>query len=362
MTSFVQKLINDDFLWDAIVRALPQKRRSSGTRFININCPMCMSRGETPDTKSRCGVKHSDKGVGVHCFNCGFKALWRPGDLVSYAMRDFLIGLGVDELEVKRLNHKALSYREMLGKSPEAMALLPASLIPHFPPKDLPAGTKDIAVWAAEGCDDPDFLSVASYLLSRGDEIACAMSYGWTPETELRRRVIIPCEHEGQIVGWIGRSCDADSRQRYYNSVPGHFLFNSRILTDPNRQIVVLVEGVFDAIAIDGLGTLGARLADEQAAWIKASGKRIILVPDRDRRGLQTIDTALKHGWEVAMPAIGHGHGQANLWEDDVKDCAEAVKRYGSIWTVQSILATATDNPLKIELMRRIASASGTNE
>lgn len=352
MSHFVERLLGDDFIWNTITETVsgPRKRNQGGG--FHINCPMCTSRGESADRKMRCGVKPDQGGVVIHDFNCGFVARWRPGELLSKNMQAFMVGIGVSETEVKRLNHKAFTYRSIFEKSPDAMNLIPSAVRPSFETRSLPKGARSFEDWARQ--DDPpaDFLEVASYLFSRGDTIATAATYYWTPDThaEMNRRVIIPLTFEDRIVGYTARSIEPDSRQRYQMESQPNYLFNTAALMAPRRKYVVLVEGVFDALAIDGVGLLGARLNPQQAAWIKSFGKEVILVPDRDRRGASLIDTALENRWRVAFPALKSGSA---WWDEDVKDCADAVKRYGKAWTLLSVIESATDNKLEINLKRK---------
>lgn len=351
MGSFAEKIINDDFLWQVIVDHLPAKRKVSSKNFININCPVCASRGESADRRQRCGIRNNHPGVGIHCFNCGFRSKWEPGQLVSRQMREFLCELGVPSDEVMRINHKALRYRDMISSSEKAIELLPASAIPSFPQKPSPHGAKTFDAWADEGCENVDFLEVADYVFSRGDEIARNTFY-WTPSKErgLNRRVIIPTMHEGRIVGWIARSID-QGKMRYLSEAPPDFLFNAPALTKPNRKYVVLVEGVFDALAIDGVASLGAKLSPVQAAWLKSSGRQVIVLPDIDKRGRDMIDIAVKHGWSVSFPRVSLGSD--NLWDEDIKDAADAVKRYGRLYAIWSIIESMTSHRHKIDMFRK---------
>lgn len=354
MSNFVHRIIEDDFLWDTIIRSLPGKQRKSGTRFININCPMCVRRGERADRRMRCGVRHNAPGVGVHCFNCGFKTIWRPGELLSRPMQDFLDSLGVSAIEVKRLNHRAMTYRGMLTSTPETLALVPQTFVPNFVSNSLPPQAQSFARLADQGCADPNFLEVVEYLYSRGEEVSGATNYYWTPSTDhgLNRRVIIPLLFEDRVVGWTARAIDNGTTPKYFSDVPANYLFNNRVLGLRNRRYVILTEGVFDALAIDGVGMLGANLNPQQIAWIKGSGTTVILLPDRDKRGAQMIDVALHHGWRVAFPSLKSGHG--NWWEPDVKDAAEAVKRYGRVWTLMSIIETSTADKIEINVKRKL--------
>ncbi|RYD64732.1 MAG: hypothetical protein EOP83_09010, partial [Verrucomicrobiaceae bacterium] len=132
MSKFVERLISDDFVWTAITNHVvgPRKRNSGGG--FHMNCPMCTSRGESADTKMRCGVKPDQGGVVIFDFNCGFKTRWKPGELLSKNMQAFLQAIGVPSSEVSRLNHKLFTLRGILSKSPEAMNLIPETTRPSF--------------------------------------------------------------------------------------------------------------------------------------------------------------------------------------------------------------------------------------
>jgi hypothetical protein len=52
------------------------------------------------------------------------------------------------------------------------------------------------------------------------------------------------------------------------------------------------------------------------------------------------VDAALKYGWAVAFPD----------WENGIKDVADAVAKYGTLFTMRSILDSVQTNKLKIQL------------
>jgi DNA primase len=80
-----------------------------------------------------------------------------------------------------------------------------------------------------------------------------------------------------------------------------------------------------------------------QIARINQLGKKVIVVPDRDKPGAKMIETALANNWSVSIPD----------WEDDIKDCADAMKRYGKLYTLFTILENREDSEIKIQLMKK---------
>jgi hypothetical protein len=61
-------------------------------------------------------------------------------------------------------------------------------------------------------------------------------------------------------------------------------------------------------------------------------------------------DRALELGYQVSLPN----------WDSDVKDVNDAVVKYGKLATLLSILHSATNSKIKIEMQRKkIGKASG---
>lgn len=318
---------------------------------------MCVHRGTGADKRQRGGVKRSGEGIGVHCFNCGFRTRFTAGDAMSRSFREFLMAIGLPEEEVQRLNLRAFRNRNAVQRNPVIAESRPTAFVPDWRTTELPEGARPLLEWAADGCDDPDFLDVVTYLYdTRGDEIADAYPYAWTPVPGthgMNRRVIIPFHYQGRVVGYTARAIDADTKQRYHMEAPPNFLFNTAALTKPNRRFVILAEGVLDAIALDCVGLLGASINPQQIAWIKSFDLTPIVLPDRDKRGLDLVDMALANGFNVAFPSLKDGSAHRRWWEADVKDAAEATLRYGRLWTLNSVLQSATANKLEINIKRK---------
>lgn len=354
--SLLSRVVQEDFVWSAITHSIVGKRRVSNTNFININCPMCVSRGETPDKRQRCGVKKNDDGVGIFCFNCGFRTKFVIGQLLSKSMMGFLVGIGLSEIDAKRINYQALTISKMVEKHSDT-TIIPVSFRPSFPSVSLPAKSKSLADWANAGCDDPDFLDVVKYLFTRGDAVADYDDFYWTPDktAHMNRRLLLPFRYHSTIVGYTGRLIDeaTSSKSKYYTSVPPNYLFNNEVIRN-HWKYIFLVEGPMDALACNGVATLGAKLTDEQAQWIESTGKTIIVVPDRDKSGSRMIDQAIYRGWSVAFPRLKDGSGRDNWWEADVNDVAKAAEKYGKLYTIRSLIESATSNKMQISIQQKL--------
>jgi len=114
-----------------------------------------------------------------------------------------------------------------------------------------------------------------------------------------RNRLIIPIHSEtGAIVGFGGRSLDG-SEPKYLNSPESELFNKSRLLYNLHRSKdamrrydrAILVEGYFDAIAIDHAGvpgvvaSMGTSLTTGQASLLRRFTRRIVLAYDGDNAG-----------------------------------------------------------------------------
>jgi len=258
-----------------------------------------------------------------------------------------MVWLGIPDDDVKNIKLELLQHQ--LDGTNNPVAVQDIRFTTDFDEVDLPENSIAFDHIAVEDAIPEQFVSVLSYLNSRGDAILNGWDYYWSPSTklDLNNRVIIPFYHFDKIVGWTARYAGSPPHgtPRYYNSQlqPG-YLFNCDVLNDRNRKFVLVAEGPFDAIALSGIGTLGSELSKEQIAWLNSTDAEKIIVPDRQLKNQGLIDAALDQGWCVSFPE----------WEDDVKDAAQASQRYGKLYTIRSAIASRTNSSLKIGIKRKM--------
>jgi DNA primase len=113
-------------------------------------------------------------------------------------------------------------------------------------------------------------------------------------------------------------------------------------LQHPNWQLVIVTEGIFDALSISGLALMHNEVSDAQARLIRSLGKEIVVVPDQDRPGMELVNRAIELGWSVSIPA----------WEG-CKDVNDAVKKYGRLATLLTIMQVRETSRIKIEMRRK---------
>ena len=320
----------------AFKSAIPTKHKSASKGWTSFNCPACVHHGERPDTKGRGGLIFNDEdgSVSYHCFNCHFSTGWKPGMHFGYKLRKLCTWLGMDEGVVHRLVF-------------DAMRELDTDIIHHerhvvdvnFQQRPLPDGA-NIVDWVDAGLlDDPNLNAVISYIYDRGFQFD-SYDWYWSNQLGLKRRLIIPYTWRGKVVGYASRNIDPTGK-KYIQSVDSDYVFGMDQQTS-KAKFSILVEGTFDAIAVGGIASLTNAVSEQKAELIDTLGKDIIVVPDRDKSGGDLIESALKYKWDVSFPN----------WEDDVKDCADAHKRYGKLYTIRSILAGRESNPTAIQILR----------
>jgi hypothetical protein len=319
----------------AVLALLPPKRKTTPSGWTSFDAVCCTHNGESRDDRKRGGIRTSpDGGFQYHCFNCNFKTGWTPGKLLSRNTKDLFRWLGMSSDVIGKLGLYALKLKE---DQPTAKRDLSFEL-KEIP---LPEDCLPIDTWVAEGAQDTELLDVISYLMDERRVGWEWYNWHWSAAAGFRDRVIIPFYQDGKIVGYTGRKIKA-GKPKYLTDSQSGYVFNIDSQRD-NRSFVIVVEGQFDAIAVDGVSIMTNEPNDVQIARINSLGKKVIAVPDRDKPGAKLIKAALANGWTVSLPP----------WGDNIKDVADAVKEYGRLYTLATILHYCEYNEIKIQLLKK---------
>lgn len=315
---------------------LPSKKKSTLSGWASFNAPCCHNRGETRDKHQRGGIRIEKDGFVFHCFNCGFAAGWTPGKLLSKNTKDLFKWLGLGDLDIGKLNLAALKIKDdqPVFKKPLNFTL---------EERALPEGAMLLKEWALtvwKPGSEADMMQVFEYLVSRGMDLDW-YDWMWTPAPGYKDRLLIPFYHDGKIVGYTGRKI-TEGKPKYLTDAQPGYVFNIDRQTR-DREFVIVVEGQFDAIAIDGCAIMHNDPNDTQVTRLNALGKEVIVVPDKDRPGAKLVASAIKNKWSASLPP----------WEDDVKDVADAVKRYGRIYTLTTILNYKVSGEINLHLLKK---------
>jgi len=334
-----------NLIQNTILTSLPAGRKKTPSGWISFNAPCCVHNGETADKKKRGGIMTSADGtVSYHCFNCGFKASYVIGRKLTYKMRQFMSYIGIPDDTIKKLAIEAMREEEGDVKYEKKKFVT-------FNKKQLPILTRPLHKWLEEytvgtlGNEQQTKIDgLLNYLAGRGIG-ADWYDFMYSPDKawDVHQRLLIPFYWKGEVVGFTGRIFEESDAVKYYTDVWPGYVFNMDA-QDWTRKFVIVTEGPFDAIAVSGVSILGSEINDTQRELIDGLGRQVIVVPDRDAPGEKLINQAQEFGWSVAFPE----------WDKTVGDVADAVSKYGRLFTIQSILKTSESNKLKIDLKRKL--------
>jgi hypothetical protein len=315
---------------------IPPRAKASPSGWTSFNAPCCHHRGHSQDTRKRGGLRF-DNGVSYNCFNCKFTANWQPGRALTEKFKSLCKWMGANDDDINTMIFEALKT-----ESPEYEHKLEDAKV-MFESKELPEGAMPLLDWVNSVYWKDIALEVEpviAYVVSRGYDPFDG-NYYWSPADGYTNRVIIPFKWEGRIVGNTARKVTA-GKPKYLSDQHPHFVFNVDAQQDENRYIFVC-EGPFDALSIGGVALLTNDVADQQARIINGLGKQVIVIPDQDSAGLNLVKRAIDYGWAVAFPT----------WDDTVKDCADAVSKYGKLFVIVDAIKTAQQGEIKITMARK---------
>lgn len=320
---------------DKFKSLLPPRAKQSPSGWTSFNAPCCHHRGHSTDKRKRAGVRF-DTGLVYNCFNCKFTASWQPGRSISQKLKQLVTWLGGNDDDVRELVFEAMKTEsaEYVAKESEYNV--------EFDKKELPEGALPISEWLDVELDlnlETNLAYVVEYIVNRGFNPTNGDFY-WSPLGGMENRVIIPFTYQGKNVGFTARKV-TPGKPKYLSDQHPRFVFNMDKQADDQKYIFV-TEGPFDAMSIDGVALLTNDIADQQYKIINSVGANVIVIPDQDHAGLNIINKAIEYSWSVSFPN----------WEDDVKDVADAVQRYGKLFVVVDAIKTAQSSAIAIEIAK----------
>jgi len=318
-----------------ILSIIPGKKRQTHGGWVSFNGVCCHHRGHRADTRMRGGVHTDGNNWTYHCFNCGFTSGFTLGKSIPSKVRQLLTWCGIDEKDILRWNLESLQQKDLLDFTKPAV-----KTNIKFETKELPEDCESLNL------DDPRHLRYIEYIESRNihyDSYPFKVTPTGTGNLVSRRehRIIIPYYFKGKVVGYTSRFLD-DKLPKYINVQQPGYVFNIDAQQD-QWSVCLVTEGIFDALSLDGVALMHDDISAEQAMLLSTLNRQIIVVPDRDVTGLKLCDKALELGYQVSLPN----------WEAGIKDANDAVKKYGKLPTLLSILQSATNSKIKIELQRK---------
>jgi hypothetical protein len=305
--------------------------RTSPKGWFSFNCPMCVINGQSrPDTKHRGGAIYAPDGsVSYHCFNCQYKTSWQPGWTLGFKMKKLMRQLGFDEAEIQRLNLELLSQadvEQLKSKEPES------TWVPNWPDFDF-----DFDVNVASNNE------VTEYLNARNLQNRAVWLESNSMMHNMSKRVILPYTYQGRLVGYVARwlGTPPEGKPKYFRKSPSDYVYGLDAQNE-GRQFVIVTEGEFDALQVNGVAIMSNMISDRQVQLIEDLNIEPVVVPDRDKAGKKMAERAADLGWSVSFPD----------W-DSCKDINDAVAKYGRLFTLHTILNSIEQSPTKIRLLSR---------
>lgn len=314
-----------------ILTLIPGKKKHTQSGWYSFNAVCCTHMGHRQDKRGRGGIRMDGTNWSYHCFNCNFKCGFQLGKSISKNTRKLLSWMGIDDQQIQRWNLESLQKKDLI----EYVKVKKEKFKAGFKEHQLPEGQLiDV--------NNSEHKMYVDYLLSRKIN---PNDYPFlvTPNDEGRMstRIVIPYTFNNKIVGNTSRFLD-NRTPKYLNEQQPGYVFGYDF-QKKDYEVCVLVEGIFDALSINGCALMHNDISEDQAMLLSNLNRHIIFVPDRDETGLKVCDRALELGYSVSIPP----------WEDDVKDVNDAVVKYGKLPTLLSILQNATKSKVKIEMQRR---------
>lgn len=316
-----------------ILTIIPGRKKTTAKGWISFNAPCCHHRGHRPDKRMRGGIKmDEDDNWSYHCFNCDFKCRFTLGKSLSKNLRSLLSYCGVSDELITKYNFESLQQKDLI----DYVKVKRKKLKVTFKETELPEN----AILIDE--DNEEHRKFADYIRDRGLSVK-DYPFMITPNDEGRNsnRIIIPYTMDGKIVGHISRYLD-NRIPKYIKEQQVGYVFGLD-LQKPEYEVCVVVEGIFDALSINGCALTHDTISDEQAELLRRLNRKIIIVPDLDKTGMTICDRALELGFHVSIPN----------WSEEIKDTNDAIRKYGKVPTLLSILQSATNNKIKLEMMRK---------
>ena len=248
---------------DTVQSYLPAKRKVTPSGWVSFNAVCCHHNGTSADNRQRGGIMVNE-GVSYHCFNCGFKCSWQPGRHISQKLNQFMRNLNIPDDVIGQLRLEAL-------RLDSSSTVEVRNIIPEFDVRALPMDSEPLSSLI----DNPPekLIPVLEYMVSR-KLFPEDYAFHWTPKVGFSNRLIIPFLYKGNIVGWTARAIN-DAKPKYLSEQQPGYVFNLDSQQD-DRQLVIVCEGPFDALSIDGCAILGAEIKDSQNWLLKQLGKEII--------------------------------------------------------------------------------------
>lgn len=264
------------------------------------------------------------------CWNCGHIAKYDPyeHEYMTKNMITVLNAFNVPETEWKSIILESPAYQNG-GKQKDRKKELAS-----IEPKEVPMPSFFYFLKTASA-DDEIAKEARDYLITERGVNPDDYPFMLATKAENPRlhkwlgRIIMPIFKNEKLIFYIGRALyDAPKKYETPATPKEKVLYGFDRLFEHTQAPLLVVEGWFDGFAIDGVATLGNVITPYQIEWLNRSPRDKIYIPDKFGDGKHAANQALREGWHISTPDIG----------DNCKDMSDAVKKYGKMYVMKSII------------------------
>lgn len=316
--------------------------RVSATGWYSVNCKVC---NDHTRKGLRAGFKFDNQTVGYNCYNCGKSALYNPtqSKTISKDMIEILDAFGVPETEWKKTYLNAL-LTDYSASHVQSSILEPTEipLLSFF--YRLTDNKNDD--WCQEAID---------YLSDRNIDwteypFFCVKKTSHPDNKKWYGRLIIPVYKDGKLIFYQGRDLTGLHQKKYLSATTSreNVLYGYDNLLSHTNDPLYIVEGFFDAYALNGVALFGNKLTQQHIMWLNRSNRPKIIIPDRLGDGQLLAQQAIKLGWKVSF-----------LDQNDYcKDVNESIHKYGLLYTLKTIVDNTVEGT-SAEIMTNLYCKKG---
>lgn len=300
-----------------------------------VRCHVCNDHTR----KGLRGAFKFEKGITDYkCWNCGHKSRYDP-EVNEYYSKNMLITLeafGIPDDEYKEIILQSPAWKNggNTKKNEDDKKIVSIEPKPITVPEHF---------YYLKDADDEDYVAAAAneYLGERGidpNSYPFMLSHK-AANPRLHKwlgRVIIPIYKNNNLIYYMGRALyDAEKKYETPALPKERILYGFDKLFDyDDKSPLFVIEGWFDAFAIDGVAVLGNIITEAQRLWLDKSPREKIYIPDRFGSGRRAAEQALSFGWSISTPDLG--------W--NAKDMDDAVLKYGKMFVIKEIMDKKTSD------------------
>jgi hypothetical protein len=281
----------------------------------HCKCKLCN------DYKVRASFRFEDDKIKYSCFNCGDSSSYkRNSTFLSKEFRAVLNAFGITDNDIDLELGKNFFNKDQIVMAKKKAESKVAEI-------ELPPNTYQVSSIVES---DAWTIVASEYLAGRGLSLA-ANKWFLSSNLEYRDRLIVPYYKDGKLIYWQARSFDENAKKRYINpNVPIEpILYGYEELEKNTDAPLFVMEGVFDAISINGVSMLGSKLYKQRIDAFKKSRRRKVFVidkKDKQNNGYNLGVDALKNGWDITYVS------------GTTTDVNHSLQKYGKLYTIRNLI------------------------